>query len=232
MWKAETFLEQLYRGSRPTPEDDQQKRRKLMEDQEDQEDQECPICFETYTVQRVLKILNCGHFVCEDCWDNIATIGNQHLRCPLCRSPQPGFEDETETNEDIENVVGVEIVQRGRRSLPYLIIMNFPMQTDTRVTRTEFFSLPNYPDLRIGGFPNDYDIVPVPNQNIYTELVALIKTFNKEQLHVTYLSVNNQIKFPFTHWNDRTVLSQAVSQLLSNHGITFNISIDQGVLAM
>ena len=212
---------------RKSPEErqyDRQVRRRLSENPE------CPVCFEKYTpVQRALKILTCGHLMCESCWDEIVSTGSQNLRCPLCRAPQPGFEEES--NEDTQNVVEVEIVQRGPRLLPRLIILNFPMQTDVRVTRTEFLSslMPNYPNLFISGFPNEYDIVPVPNQSIYTELVQLFQTrFNDEPFeYATYISMHNQIKFPFTHWSDRNDVSQAVSEILNNHGtlsLTFNIS--------
>lgn len=228
MWKAEAYIEQLYKG-RKSPEErehDRQKRRRLLENPE------CPVCFEKYTpVERALKVLTCGHFMCEKCWDNIARTGRQNLRCPLCRSPQPGFEDlEAESNnEDTENTVEVEIVQRGPRLLPRVIILNFPMQTDVRVTRTEFLSslMPNYPNLYISGFPNEYDIVPVPNQSIYTELVELFQTrFNDEPFeYATYISMHNQIKFPFTNWSDRNDVSHAVSQILNNHGLAFNINV-------
>jgi len=46
---------------------------------------DCPICLETLGGDVPVKVLDCCHKVCHDCWDHWTRMNDGHAWCPLCR---------------------------------------------------------------------------------------------------------------------------------------------------
>ena len=230
MWKADfkiSFLN-FVQYRRPTPEDrrhTRQARQTLHYKLE--EEPECPICFKKYTpVKRALKILNCYHFLCTECWNRIKSGGSECLRCPICRAPQPGYietnEEDAEEMSEFEGEQGIAILAPNYNvDRPYISVFNFPMMNEIQ-NRDDFLQSieVQYPDLYIEGFPNEYDIVPKPRQDIYLAIVDMMATYNTMFYNI-YKSPESEIQFSFDRNNDWSIINFKIREILINHDVPY-----------